>query len=138
MVSTSPLPREPLRPRWTWHATRVRITVVCITLFAACAWVAPEAEAQAPDAATRAQQQYELDIAICNTAGFPAPQREACVREAGLRLDRARSAPPPPTPAASVDGRATVVSDPGSTSALRGSAVQTSPDGRATVVVPVR
>jgi len=118
---------------------RLRVAALCIVGLYGYACLSPEsAHAQGADAgqATRAQQQYELDIAICNTGGFPAPQREACIREAGQRLDRSLWAATQGSAVESVDGRATVVLDPAGSSALRGEALATTPDGRANVVVP--
>lgn len=83
----------------------------------------------------RARQQYDLDIAVCNMAGFTAPDRNTCVREAGLRLDRLRGIPAGTEGTVSTDGRATVMT-PSPGQAPRGSSTATSSDGRATVVVP--
>jgi hypothetical protein len=119
---------------------RIRIAAICVTALVACATMTPDAQAQsaAPGTAERAQQQYELDIAVCNTAGFPAPRREACIREAGQRLDNARIAPQAGAAVSNQDGRATVVAEPGRQSAMRASTLRTTTDGRATVVEPTR
>ena len=90
----------------------------------------------APSAAVRAEQQYNLDIAVCNNANFPAPQRASCIRDAGLRLDRQRGVPAVAEPAATADGRATVMTPSTGSATLRGSTTTTTGDGRATVVVP--
>jgi hypothetical protein len=87
-------------------------------------------------AAVAAQQAYNAEIASCNNAGYPAPQRESCVRDAGLRLDRFRGAPAVPEPEATADGRAIVMTPSTASSSLRGSTTTTTSDGRATVVVP--
>jgi hypothetical protein len=139
-MARSTLPPELQHRAWTWHATRLRVAALCIVGLTVYACLYSDADAQATGAedAARAQQQYELDIAICNTAGFAAPQREACIREAGQRLDRVRNAPPAGSTSDNQDGRATVVADPASASALQGSALQTTTDGRATVVVPAQ
>ncbi len=126
-------------PQWN-RGMRMRIAAICVTALVAYATMAPDAEAQsaAPGTAERAQQQYELDIAVCNTAGFPAPQRDACIREAGQRLDNARNAPEAGAAISNEDGRATVVAEPGRQSAMRGSTLRTTTDGRATVVETMR
>ena len=119
---------------------RLRVAALCVVGLSGYACLAPgpaHAQAADPGLAARAQQRYELDIAVCNTGGFPAPQREACIREAGLRLDRSLRQPAPQgSTVPSGDGRATVVVEPGGSSALRGGALATTPDGRARVVVP--
>ena len=93
----------------------------------------PDASA---DAATAAQQVYNADIAACNAAGSPAPQRANCIRDAGLRLDRSRGVPAVAEPEATADGRATVMTPSTASTTLRGSTTTTTSDGRATVVVP--
>jgi hypothetical protein len=93
------------------------------------------AQATAVTTEQRARQQYDFDIAVCNMAGFTAPDRDTCVREAGVRLDRLRGVPAGTEGTISTDGRATVMTaSPGQ--APRGSTTTTSSDGRATVVVP--
>ena len=88
------------------------------------------------DAAVYARQQYEVDLAICNSAGSPAPQRALCVRDAGQRFDLLRGTPAPAEAAETADGRATVMAPSTGSSSLRGSTTTTTSDGRATVVVP--
>lgn len=87
-----------------------------------------------------AQARYAREIALCNNANLPAPQRDLCVRAAGAALDQARGGPPVPAESTTPDGRATVLSPeataipgsiPSSTSNLR-----ITPDGRATVITP--
>lgn len=90
-----------------------------------------------PAATAAARQQYNLDIDACNNAGSPAPQRESCVRQAGLRLDRLRGVPAVPEPEATADGRAIVMTPSTSSTTLLGSTTTTTEDGRATVVVPL-
>jgi hypothetical protein len=98
------------------------------------------ANAQSADAFSTpdvvAQQAYNADIASCNNAGYPAPQRESCVRDAGLRLDRFRGVPAVPVPEATADGRAIVMTPSSASTSLRASTTTTTSDGRATVVVP--
>lgn len=139
-MATPLLPPEHRQLRDATRGVRLRVAAVCLAGLYAYTCLSPEpahAQAADPASATRAQQQYELDIAVCNTGGFPAPQREACIREAGQRLDRARQPTTQGSTMESVDGRATVVVDPGGSSALRGGALATTPDGRATVVEPL-
>jgi len=107
------------------------------TIFAAAVLAAACLHAQTSDeAVAAAQRQYETDIASCNTGSLPAPMREACVRNAGLRLDRARGGPPADATVTSTDGRATVITPEGSTPPVSGSDPVTSRDGRANVVPP--
>lgn len=86
--------------------------------------------------AAEAQQRYERAVAECNRGTLPAPEREACIRRAGIALDSARGSPPAGVAVPSTDGRATVVTPPGSTPPSGGSDAVTSPDGRATIVLP--
>lgn len=98
---------------------------------------APAAQAQV---GTPQQQQYEQQIARCNRAGLPAPQREACVRGAGQQLDRATSGGAPlQVPQRSADGRAEVMAPPrapGAPMPPSGPQFVPSPDGRAVLGVP--
>jgi len=104
-------------------------TAACAAAFAA--W--PQAS---PDLAT-ARARYEQQIAMCNRGDLPAPEREACVRNAGLALDRARGGPPSTEVVApSADGRATIVTPDGAAVPPGGSDIMRSPDGRATIVRP--
>ncbi len=97
---------------------------------------APGAYAQAVDAANQAQQQYERDLAVCNSGALAAPAREACVRTACLQLDRARGRLPSEAIATTPDGRATVVAPSGTATPTPTENLVTTPDGRATVVTP--
>ncbi|RYX89889.1 MAG: hypothetical protein EOO28_31400 [Comamonadaceae bacterium] len=97
--------------------------------------------AQTPNDLVQAQATYNRTVTACNTANLPAPQREACVRDAGAALDRARGGPPTPVQATSTDGRATVMTpqvtvSPGSAIQTPPTDVRTSTDGRATIVLP--
>jgi hypothetical protein len=83
-----------------------------------------------------AQRRYETRIAECNGSGMPAPARNACVRNAGLLLDRTLGGPPANTEIDTPDGRATVIAPSGSIAPRTGSDTVTSGDGRATIVVP--
>ena len=79
-------------------------------------------------------QRYNDLIARCNDGSLPTPARNACVRDAGLALDRARggySADP------ETDNRSTVISPSGaSREGTDSSTIYTSPDGRAVIVPP--
>jgi hypothetical protein len=84
-----------------------------------------------------AQQRYDRQIARCNNGQLPAPQREACVRDAGRILDGANGgAPPSQSPQPSSDGRAIVMTPQGAPPPPSGSDYVTSPDGRAVTAVP--
>lgn len=93
------------------------------------------AQPSTPDRAA-AQQRYEAEVARCNLGNLPAPSREACVRGAGLALDRANGGPPIEAAMPSADGRATVVAPVGSNTPPAASDTVTSGDGRATIVLP--
>ncbi len=95
--------------------------------------------AQQPSTGTdpaQAQRRYEARIAECNGSGMPTPARNACVRNAGLLLDRTLGGPPANTEIDTQDGRATVIAPSGSIAPRAGSDTVTSGDGRATIVVP--
>ena len=103
----------------------------------ACTWLlsAPLAMAQGgTNPAGLAQQIHESDIAICNSGGLSAPAREACVREAGIRLDRSRGIVPPDVPLTTQDGRATVITPEGTPAPPTSSEAVPSRDGRANVI----
>ena len=87
-----------------------------------------------PVGAQTQQQRYDELIARCNDGSMPTPQRNACVRDAGLALDRARGgyAGDPQT-----ENRSTVISPSGaSREGTDSSTLYTSPDGRAVIVPP--
>jgi hypothetical protein len=82
-----------------------------------------------------AQRRFDRQIAKCNSGKLPAPERDACVRDAGHALDRARGGPPGHVTTRSPDRRSTVVTPegapvPGGTETVR------SGDRRSTVVTP--
>jgi hypothetical protein len=92
------------------------------------------ATAQTPAELQQAQERHERQLAVCNSGKLPAPEREACVRDAGAALDRARGGPPTNITTRTPDRRATVVTPagapvPGATEMVR------SP--RSNTVVPV-
>lgn len=91
-----------------------RIQLFATTACALAAGAAAFAQ-QAPDLSA-AQRRYERALAVCNSGKLPRPERDACVRDAGVAWDRARAGQ-------LVDGKA----DDGTV---------TSPDGRATIVLP--
>lgn len=81
-----------------------------------------------------AAQQFERDVAACQQAGLAAPAREACVRAAGERLDRARGVLPADTVQTSPDGRASVVTPPGERAQVAPAEPVPTEDGRASVI----
>ncbi|WP_225781764.1 hypothetical protein [Xenophilus sp. Marseille-Q4582] len=84
-----------------------------------------------------AQQRFDEQVSLCNRAGLPAPQRQACIRDAGRQLDRASGGSPPPlVPRTSADGRAEVMAPPGAPPPPSGPQFVPSPDGRALLGVP--
>jgi hypothetical protein len=84
-----------------------------------------------------AQQRYEQQIAVCNSGNLPRPERDACVRDAGIALDQARgSGTPRSVDETTPDGRSTVVIQDGSPPPADDSDTVTSPDGRSTIVLP--
>ena len=90
---------------------------------------------QTPDQAI-AQQRYDRAIAYCNDANLPRPERDACVRDAGRALDRARGGLAPDVDVISPDGRSTVVMPDNAPPPQGDDDTVTSPDGRSTIVLP--
>ena len=86
------------------------------------------------DADRLAREQFDREIATCNAGQLPAPTREACVRAAGTRLDRARGVAPADAVQTSPDGRATVITPQGDPAPGGSATPVTSGDGRASVV----
>ena len=82
------------------------------------------------------QQRYERQMAYCNSGKLPDPERNACVRDAGLQLDRSLGGAPRNQATTSEDGRATIIGPSGLPAPDSGSSAVTSPDGRSTIVVP--
>lgn len=74
---------------------------------ALCALTLTHAQTTSADFKAR----FDREVALCNQSGLPDPAREACIRQAGLAFDRA-------------------------TGGVTGSEQVTTPDGRATVIVP--
>lgn len=83
----------------------------------------------------KAQQRHDQQIAKCNDGSLAAPAREACVRDAGAALDRARNGPPRNVTKRSADRRSTVVTPQGAATPP-GTETVRSGDGRSTVVTP--
>lgn len=84
-----------------------------------------------------AQQRFDQQVALCNRADLPAPQREACIRDAGQQLDRSSGGSPPAlVPQTSADGRAQVMAPVGAPPPPSGPQFVPSPDGRAVLGVP--
>ena len=126
---------------------KLQLRFWAVSVAASCALGAvvggPTASAQTatPDPKTR----YDREIARCNRGTMPAPAREACVRQAGLALDKATGGITGTRETTSPDGRATVMepsmgkSDPAGSrprTATPSAPLTTTPDGRATVVNP--
>ncbi|MDN8614655.1 hypothetical protein [Variovorax ginsengisoli] len=91
------------------------------------------AHAQTATDLQHAQERHQRQLAVCNSGKLPAPEREACVRDAGAALDRARGGPPANVTTRTPDRRATVVTPagqpvPGATETVR--------SRRSTTVVP--
>ena len=91
------------------------------------------AQAQTATDLQQAQERHERQLAVCNSGKLPAPERDACVRDAGAALDRARGGPPDNITTRTPDRRATVVTPagepvPGATETVRSQ--------RSTTVVP--
>ena len=95
------------------------------TAFAATAQTATDLQ--------QAQERHQRQLAVCNSGKLPAPEREACVRDAGAALDRARGGPPANVTTRTPDRRATVVTPAGE--AVPG-ATETVRSRRSTTVVP--
>lgn len=131
-----------------------------VTVSGAFLCISLAAFAQSPDLA-EAQRHFDEQVAKCNSGSLPRPQRDACIRDAGAALDRARGGPAGNVTTRSRDRRSTVVKPegapvPGGTNTVRsgdrrstvvtpqgtpapaGSTTVTSPDGRSTVVVPAQ
>jgi hypothetical protein len=111
---------------------RIGLGISCAALLVA----AMPARAQPTPDAAAAQQRYEREVGACNSGALPAPAREACIRDAGHALDRARGGPPNDVTVPSADGRATIVAPEGATPPSGGSDTVPSRDGRATIVLP--
>lgn len=105
------------------------------TVCAGLALLLPATAASAPP--SPAQQQFDQQVSLCNRSGLPAPQREACIRNAGQHLDRSSGgAPPPLVPQTSADGRAEVMAPAGAPAPPSGPQFVPSPDDRAVWGMP--
>jgi hypothetical protein len=99
------------------------------------------AAAQAQSSVGAAQLQYEQQVEVCNRGDRPAPERRACIRAAGMALDRVTGGPSSDVQATSQDGRATILAPAGVVSPAGDPSdvvpqTRTSNDGRSTVLVP--
>lgn len=103
---------------------------------AACALACTTASAQNTPVPETPTQRYERRVDACNLRTMPAPEREACIRGAGLAMDAARGGAPTNVEMESTDGRATIIAPAGSRTPLSGSETRTIDDGRATLVEP--
>lgn len=84
-----------------------------------------------------AQSEYDREIAACNAASMAAPARNACVRDAGRRLDRLNGGTPPKLVLrSSADGRAIVMTPPDAPAPPSASDYIVSPDGRSVTARP--
>jgi hypothetical protein len=104
---------------------------------------APLASAQ--NGTTDPKARYDQEIARCNRGTMPAPEREDCIRQAGLAFDKASGGITGTRETTSPDGRATVMEPATGTAGPASSRLRaatppppllTTPDGRATVVNP--
>ena len=123
------------------HSRRWAVCVVASWALGVAFGMTPaSAQTGQPDPKAR----YEREIARCNRGNMPAPEREACVRQAGLAFDKATGGITGSRETTSPDGRATVMEPSTGTSEPSGSRrstaspspLTTTPDGRATVVNP--
>ena len=129
--SSSPATAWPSPTHRTRQRTPAWVASVCASLALLLAATTPQAQP------SPAQQRYDAQVAQCNRAGLPAPQREACLRDAGRQLDSANGgAPPALVPRTSADGRAEVMAPPGAPPPPSGPQFVPSPDGRAVLGVP--
>lgn len=117
------------------HRIRLYLPALFCALLVAVpvqAQIAPEVT---PELA-HAQQRYDKQIARCNRGKLPEPARRACVREAGHALDRARGGPARNVAEPSANGRAIVVTPAGAPQPSSDSTAVTTPNDRATIVLP--
>jgi hypothetical protein len=81
-----------------------------------------------------AQQRYDSLLARCNDGSMARPERDACVRDAGLALEQARWGN---SGQSQTEDRSTVVTPSGASREGTDSSTEyTSPDGRAVIVPP--
>ena len=107
----------------TWFPIRLPAAA----MLAACATLAG---AQTQDV----QQRYNAMLARCNDGTMPRPERDACVRDAGLAVERARWGS---SGDSETENRSTVISPSGATrEGTDSSTLFTTPDGRAVIVPP--
>jgi len=94
------------------------------------------ASAQAANDLAQAQADFNRQVATCNSGKLPAPERDACIRDAGAALDAARGGPASTVTRRTPDGRATVVVPDGKPVPSGGTDRMRSDDGRSTVILP--
>jgi hypothetical protein len=83
---------------------------------------------------TAQSDSFDSLIARCNDGTMPRPERDACIRDAGLALQRAQQGS---SGYSQTEDRSTVVTPYGSTrEGTDSSTTYTSPDGRAVIVPP--
>jgi hypothetical protein len=111
---------------------RPRASAIALLALAAAGLAAAQ-PAGTPDSL---RQRYERQLAACNSGQLSGPARDACVRDTGRLLDRATSGVTGEATATTPDGRATVVLPQALPAPEGDSGLATSPDGRSTVIVP--
>jgi len=112
------------------------MTFRCSHVMISCAAMAASSAALSQQDIDAAMQRYERAMAACNEGSLPRPERDACVRDAGLAWDRAQRGLPGSTEVTSPGGRATIVVPQGSSPPRSDSDTITSPDGDSTIVLP--
>ena len=101
-----------------------------------CAALAASTVAFSQQDIDAAMARYERAMEACNNGSLPRPERDACVRHAAMQWDRAQRGSPGAADVTSPDGRATVVVPQGSPPPLGNPQTITSPDGASTIVLP--
>lgn len=109
-------------------------TAFRLALHGALLLVAAASQAQNTTDLAQAQARFDQEVARCNGGKLPAPERDACVRNAGAALDRARGSAPGTVTTRTPDRRATVVKPEG---APVPGATETVRSRRSTTVVPI-
>ena len=113
--------------------TRLSLRLLCTALSMLACTAALAQNTPVPETAT---QRYERRLDACNMSTMPAPEREACIRGAGLAMDAARGGAPTNVEMESADGRATIIAPAGSRTPLSSTETRTTDVGRAVVVQP--
>ena len=110
--------------------SHMNAAISCAALMASAVALAQSTDIDA------AMARYERTMAYCNSGSLPRPQRDACVRDAGMAWDRAQRGLPPSEDVTSPGGRAVVVVPQGTPPPLSDSSTVTSPDGDSVIVLP--